>query len=77
MPELEPGQLYHSVQTVAGRLVEALQAEVREHAVLTYHAYQVGGYAHDEQVEQRQQRLEVDPMAFAVGLRELEAHAAA
>ena len=72
---LEVGQGDHGGEALAGVLVELLEAEVRQHAVLPHHGHEVGGDADHQQVQQRDQGLEGDAEPLGIGLHELEAHA--
>ena len=57
--------------------VEVFEAEMRQNAVFVHQRHDVRGDAHYQQVQQRADLLEGNPVFLGVGLHEFESHAAA
>ena len=77
MTRLQPGKRHHRKQTLARVFVQALETEMCEYAVFSYHGDQVRSYAHHQQIQQWKQALEFNRVALTVGLGKFEAHSAA
>ena len=76
MSQFEFGQGNHGKQAGAGRFVQLLEAVVSQYAVLPHYRHQVGGYADDEVIEQRDKAFEGNAVAFRIRLDEFETHSA-
>src|SRR5574344_873562 len=74
---LAVGKIYHGKQALARILVQLLQAEMSQHAVLVHHCYKIGRDADHKQVKKRYQTLERHTVLCRIGLHELESHTAA
>ena len=77
VPRLQIGQVYHGEEPLVRVLVELLEPEVREGAVLAHHGNEIRRYTHHQQVKQRYQTLERHAIALRISLHKLETHAAA
>ena len=77
MSGLELRQGRHRRQPLAGIFVQLFQPEVRQHPVLSHHGNQIGRNTHDQQIQQRDQRLERYVVLLGIGLHKFEADSAA
>ena len=77
MSRLQLGQVNHGQQALARVLVQPLEAEVGQDAVLSRHGHQVRGDGNHLQVQQGFQQGEVQAVLLHIALGQLEAHAAA
>ena len=76
MSLLEVGELDHREQALARVHVELLESEICKHPVLPYHGHEVGGYADDKEVQQRDEALERHAVTRRIALHQLEAYPA-